>query len=210
MFFETLATRLSPTLKRIARKLNGHCSFMDDQDLFQEALLHLWTLFSSGDLAGKTDSYMLQGCYYHLRNYIRKTRDSAALLSLSVANADDGPNLERALMAPDISSFDEVEGGLQIEAIVESGMSQREKEVLCFSLEGMTTREIGLRLGVSHVSVVKTRNRIKKRYTGLCGIGDIAMAGRPGGKTRAMPPQNVKTGERSGRYPIGGNVHIGV
>jgi RNA polymerase sigma factor (sigma-70 family) len=183
MFFETLAARLSPTLKRITRKLNGHCSFIDDQDLFQEALLHLWTRFSSGDLTGKTDSYMLQGCYYHLRNYIRKNRDSAALLSLGLANADDGRNLEETLMAPDISFFDEVEGGLQVEAIIESGMSQREKEGLGFSLEGMTTREIGLRLGVSHVSVVKTRNRIKRRYIGLCGIGGIPMTGRYGGKT---------------------------
>jgi RNA polymerase sigma factor (sigma-70 family) len=165
--FETLVRRLSPTLKSIAHRLNGHLSYSDDQDLFQEGLLHLWTRFISGDLSDKTDSYILQGCYYHLRNYIRKTRDRGVLLSLSGGAEDDGPGLEESLVAQDMAPDGDVDGNLQVEEIVESGMSQREKEVLLFSLEGMTTREIGTRLGVSHVSVVKIRNRIKERYVRL-------------------------------------------
>lgn len=183
MSFEALLVRLSPTLKRITRRLNGHFSCIDDQDLFQEAVLHLWTCFTSGDLADKTDSYVLQGCYYHLKNYIRKAQDNEILVSLSGMSEDDGSNLEETLAADDVSLHDKVEGRLQMAAIVESGMSEREKDVLLFSLEGMTTREIGLRLGVSHVSVVKTRNKLKERYEKLNGIRGVHMAGQSVGNT---------------------------
>jgi DNA-directed RNA polymerase specialized sigma subunit len=48
-------------------------------------------------------------------------------------------------------------------------MSDREKKVLTFCLEGLTTREIGKQLGISHVSVVKIRNKLKGRYIELNG-----------------------------------------
>jgi RNA polymerase sigma factor (sigma-70 family) len=167
--FETLVRRLSPTLKRITCRMNGHFSFVDDQDLFQEALIHLWTHFASGELHDKTDSYMLQGCYFHLKNYIRKTQDPAVLLSLSHTADEEGPRPEEILDAQSLVSYDEVDGNLQIEAMAESGITQREKDVLLFCLEGMTTREIGKKLGISHVSVVKIRNRIREKYARLNG-----------------------------------------
>ena len=75
--------KLSPTLRRITHKLNGHFTFFDEDDLFQEALEHLWLAFQDGTLGDKTDSYVLQGCYFHLKNYIRKTMDKAKLTSLN-------------------------------------------------------------------------------------------------------------------------------
>jgi len=167
--FETLVRRLAPTLKRITCRLNGNFSFADDQDLFQEALIHLWTHFASGDLLDKTDSYMLQGCYFHLKNYIRKIQDPAALCALNQAADKEGPQLEDILDARSLDSYDEVEGNLQIEAMAGIGITQREKAVLRFCLEGMTTREIGKRLGISHVSVVKIRNSIREKYIRLNG-----------------------------------------
>ena len=170
MLFETLVDRLSPTLKRIPRKLNGHFTFTDDQDLFQEALIHLWSHFQSGNLDDKTDSYILQGCYFHLKNYIRKSQDTATILSLNTIMEEDGPYLEEVLVADDLASYDQVEAVLQIEAMADSGISQREREVLFFCLEGLTMREIGKKLGISHVSVVKIRNKIRERYEKLNGL----------------------------------------
>jgi RNA polymerase sigma factor (sigma-70 family) len=167
--FEALIAKLSPTLKRITCKLNGHFTFMDDQDLLQEALIHLWCDFQMGKLDDKTDSYILQGCYFHLKNYIRKTQDSAIMLSLNSIMEEDGPHLEELLIADDLASYDRVEALLQIEAMG-SGVSQRERDVLFFCLEGMTTREIGKKMGISHVSVVKIRNKIRERYQKLNGI----------------------------------------
>ena len=167
MSFEMLVKKLSPTLKRITGKLNGHFSFVDDQDLYQEALIHLWSHFKVGELDDKTDSYMLQGCYFHLKNYIRKTQDSAVLLSLNSIPDEDGPCFEEMLSAKALASYDEAEGNLQIEAVAGSGITQRERDVLFFCLEGMTTREIGKKLGISHVSVIKIRNKIREKYERL-------------------------------------------
>jgi RNA polymerase sigma factor (sigma-70 family) len=168
MYFETLVKRVSPKLKQITRKLNGHFSFMDDQDLFQEALLHLWVDYERGSVADKTDSYLLQGCYFHLKNYIRKMQDSAPVLSLSSIIDEDGAHLEEILLTSDPAPFEYAEGRLQIEAL-ENGMTEREKRVLALCIEGLTTREIGKQLGISHVSVVKIRNKLKGRYIELNG-----------------------------------------
>jgi RNA polymerase sigma factor (sigma-70 family) len=170
MSFEVLLRRLSPVLKRIAFKLNGHFTFMDHEDLFQEALVHLWTDHGAGKLDDKTDSYILQGCYYHLRNYIRKMQDNVVTISLNGIAEEEGSQVEEVLAVNSPASLDYIEGVLQIAALEASGITERERKVLFFSLEGMTTREIGKALGISHVSVVKMRNRIKERYERLNGI----------------------------------------
>ena len=54
--FEEMMGKLSPTLRRITHKLNGHFTFFDEDDLFQEALEHLWVAFENGTLGDKTDS----------------------------------------------------------------------------------------------------------------------------------------------------------
>jgi len=169
MSFGVLMKRISPTLHRITQKLNGHFTFMDHEDLFQEALLHLWTDFQAGALKDKTDSYLLQGCYYHLKNYIRKVQDGATLVSLDSMVDDETARLEEILEAEDVAAFDYVDGKMQVEALLESGLTPRERDVLGLSLEGMTTREIGQKLGISHVAVVKLRNKLKARYERLNG-----------------------------------------
>lgn len=75
MSFQELHQKLSPTIKRIAYRLNGHYRSFNHDDLYQEATIHLWSNFLKGKLSDKTDSYILQGCYFHLKNYIRKVND---------------------------------------------------------------------------------------------------------------------------------------
>jgi RNA polymerase sigma factor (sigma-70 family) len=169
MSFDVLIKRISPTLQRITQKLNGQFTFMDHDDLFQEAMLHLWIDFQNVRLHDKTDSYVLQGCFYHLKNYIRKVQDSATLVSLNTVVDEEAARLEEILEADEVAAFDYVDGKMQVEALLESGMTQRERDILALSLEGMTTREIGDKLGISHVSVVKVRNRIKDRWERLHG-----------------------------------------
>jgi RNA polymerase sigma factor (sigma-70 family) len=169
MSFDLLVKRISPTLQRITQKLNGHFTFMDHEDLFQEAMLHLWSDFLAGVVDDKTDSYLLQGCYYHLKNYIRKVEDKAPVVSLGSMVEDEAVRLEEILESEDITAFDYIDGKMQVEALLESGLAERERTVLALSMEGMTTREIGQQLGISHVAVVKVRNRLKARYEQLNG-----------------------------------------
>jgi RNA polymerase sigma factor (sigma-70 family) len=164
MTFDSLVTRISPTLKRITKRLNGHYSFFNDEDLFQEALTHLWIDYREGVLGDKTDSYILQGCYFYLRNYLRKVQDNVTVLSFNTPMGEDGVRLEESMAMDDGFSFDQLESRLQIEVVEEKYFTEREKDVLMLFLEGMSMREIGGRLGISHVMVLKIRNRIKDKY----------------------------------------------
>jgi len=165
MSFEILLKRISPTLKRITYKLNGHFSFFNDEDLYQEALIHLWLDFKEGKLSDKTDSYILQGCYFHLKNYIRKNYDKANLISLeNSANEEEALNLDNILSLEDPqSSFELIHCKMLIEKINNNGLTKREKEVFSLALEGLTTRETGSRLGISHVRVVKLKSKIRDK-----------------------------------------------
>jgi len=167
MCFDVLMKRISPTLRRITQRLNGHFTFMDHEDLFQEAALHLWADFQDGSLSNKTDSYLLQGCYYHLKNYIRKVQDKAPLVSLNSMTDEEAVRLEDILKDEDVAAFDYIDGKMQVEALFKTGVTQKERDVLALSMEGMTTREIGKKMGISHVAVVKVRNKLKSRYEQL-------------------------------------------
>lgn len=164
MSFEILVKRISPTIKRIAHKLNGHYTFFNDEDLYQEALMHLWIDFREGILGDKTDSYILQGCYFHLKNYIRKTQDNAVLVSLNSPVGEDGTVMEEILPADGINQLEYLESKMEVETAAKKYLTHREKEVLSCFLDGMSMREIGRKIGTSHVMVLKIRNRIKDRY----------------------------------------------
>lgn len=165
MCFDTLVHRISPTLKRITKRLNGHFSFFNDEDLYQEALTRLWIDYTEGTLGDKTDSYILQGCYFHLRNYLRKVQDNVTLVSFNTSSGEDGVKLEESMPVDDGIWYDQLESRLQLEVAERKYFTAREKEVLMFFLQGMSMREIGGRLGISHVMVLKIRNRIKEKYT---------------------------------------------
>jgi RNA polymerase sigma factor (sigma-70 family) len=174
MHFEEVVKRISPKLKGIAYKLNGRFSFFNEEDLYQEALIHLWLDFKQGKLSDKTDSYILQGCYFHIKNYIRKNYDRANLISLENMTNEEGKIFDLdnilSLEGPD-SCFELINCKMLIEKINNNGLTKREKEVFCLALEGLTTREIGSRLGISHVRVVKLKGRIKdkcRKYRDNC------------------------------------------
>ena len=166
--FEDVLKRISPILKRITYKLNGHSSFFNDDDLFQEAVLHLWQDFRAGKIEDKTDSYILQGCYFHLKNYLRKARPKANSVSMETIINEEGLELEDVLMPEDSgSSFDYLHNRLLVQDMRDNGLTPREKEVLSLFLDGLTVREIGARLGISHVRILKIKEHIKKKSTYL-------------------------------------------
>ena len=166
MKFEGLLNRISPKLKGITYRLKGHFGFLDELDLYQQALVHLWQEFKSGMLEDKTDSYILQGCYFHLKNHIRVVRNKAMLLSFESVLREGDSAWEEKLSLEDYNSrnyFQELNDKMLADTIRNNGLTSREKHVLSLCSEGLTTREIGRNISVSHVRVVKIMAEIRRK-----------------------------------------------
>jgi len=164
--FEGIIKKFSPGLRRITYRLNGHFTFFDHDDLYQEALEHLWLAYESGKISDKTDSYVLQGCYYHLKNYIRKTMDSVKLSSLDAMMEDGNIDINKYIADPNDHLLNDADESIIADDASKIHMSARERKILELSLAGFTLREIGLELGISHVMVVKLKKKMQSRFSG--------------------------------------------
>ena len=166
MSFKELHQKLSPTIKRIAYRLNGHYRSFNHDDLYQEATIHLWRNFLRGKLSDKTDSYILQDCYFHLKNYIRKVNERANIVSINaVLSMDEDATLENVLGGYWASEDcrEELHNKFLVQSIRDNGFNPKEKRLLVYFSQGLTTRDIGKRLGVSHVSVVKMMQKVRAK-----------------------------------------------
>jgi DNA-directed RNA polymerase specialized sigma subunit len=57
---------------------------------------------------------------------------------------------------------------LTIDEILSNGYSPMVKRVFALLLQGLTTREVGARVGVSHVRVVKLKQELIREYQKEC------------------------------------------
>ena len=168
MEFELIRTKIDSRLRAITHKLSRWSVLMSEDDLYQEALLHLWNRYQAGELEDKNESYIAQSCYFHLRNCLRTIEKKVSLRSLSEGNSDDGYELEDILsLTTQESSYEYIDARLVVDSLMNNGLTRREKEVCALFLEGLTVRQIGERLGISHVRVVKIKNNIKSKYSYL-------------------------------------------
>lgn len=169
MSFGEIVKRISPVLRKICHKLNGRFSYFDDNDLYQEALLHLWQDFSAGKLEGNTDSYILQGCYFYLKNYLRKAKDKTDLISIDASvDEENEVSLKDIMCIEEQTEFIEsLDRKMFLEKIRNNSLTKKEKKVLTLFLEGLTVREIGRRLSVSHVRVLKIKANIERKLNYL-------------------------------------------
>lgn len=163
--FETLIGRIAPKLRGIAHRMNGNFTYFSDEDLVQEALTHLWTDFNEGKAGDKTDSYILQGCYFHLKNYLRTNLDKVRPESLEAAIGDDETALAGSLGRPDPAPADAADESTFADIIRREGLGERELRIIALGREGKTLREIGAELGISHVMVLKVRKRLATRLS---------------------------------------------
>jgi len=166
MNFEELHKKLSPTIKRIAYRLNGRYRSFNHDDLYQEATIHLWSNFSKGKLSDKTSSYILQGCYFHLKNYIRKVNENPNTVSIDAAlSTNDEVTLEDVLgkywACPDCR--DQLHNKFLEQSIRDNDLNPKETKLLDYFSQGLTTRDIGKLLGVSHVSIAKMMQKVRTK-----------------------------------------------
>ena len=165
MLYNAILQRISSRLKAIAHKYTGYSMFIDSDDLFQEMSLHLWDRYQKGEIAGKNDSYLIQSCKFHILNYLRKNKSGVLLVSIDELMSEDGTTTLKDTIpdakAQPVSST--VSNEMQVEAIEDSGVSDKEKTIMTLLSEGHTVREIGKKLGISHVMVIKYKKKIAAR-----------------------------------------------
>jgi DNA-directed RNA polymerase specialized sigma24 family protein len=144
--FNGFLRQLSPKLKGIVFKLNRGFASLDGQDLFQEASLFLWEHFQSGDFSDKTESYILQGCYFHLQNFIRLSKDRFHRVRIETDTDDDSCYNELIVLTdggPE-EFLDGLNSKLLAEVICNNGLTDREKAFLPFFAQGLTAGRSGL------------------------------------------------------------------
>ncbi len=165
MEFGKLLERFSPNIKSLISKTTYLPQFIDKNDLFQEITIHLFERWKRGELEEKTDSYIIISCYFHLKNYLRKHKEKAKIISLNEPVGERGDTLEDLI--PDKKPlFDEkIDDAIFIQKLT---LTQREHDVARFLGEGYTLRDIGKKLGISHVMVLKIKEKIKGKFLSQC------------------------------------------
>jgi RNA polymerase sigma factor (sigma-70 family) len=128
------------------------------EDLMQEGLIHLWQV--QEQTPGQTKNWYLQNCRFHLLHYLALGRsiDSPKRRASQVHPQDESDSwLDRFetndTVVEDVSARDML-------AVMSKLLSGREMSVLQWFSEGVGTREIAKRLGISHPMVIKLRRKI--------------------------------------------------
>ena len=169
MKFEELVNTIKPKMKAIAHRLDGKYTMFSDEDLCQEALMHLWEKYNRGELGDKTLSFIIQGCSFDMRNYIRTHFRGVDRKSVS-ADApvnEDGDTLIDIISDDSRNDFGEELADRSFRSELGKRLNTREMSVFGMLLEEMTLREIGDRLGISHVMVGKIKKKIIAKYKTL-------------------------------------------
>jgi len=167
MEFEELYKRISPRLKRIASFYNRRGISFDGDDLYQEMARHLWNNFKNGVPEGLNDTYIIKGCEFHILNYMRKHREKAYKVSMEEPLNQNGDTLRESITSSSEGIDKIVDRKMLVDYIMNNGFTKREKDVFGILLKGYTVREAGKKLGISHVMVVKLKNRLIKAVTKL-------------------------------------------
>ncbi len=162
MDYHDLLNRLAPVLRRTARAMARPSAGVDADDLYQEGLIWLWEGHRKGAWAGRPDGWILGGARFHLMN--RRRREALRRRKEAPLGADPAADPSEA-----------IDRRLLVREMLDDGLLPDEKEALRLRYGGLTIREAGRRMGVSHVRVVQLQQSIRekwgRRYQEAEGIG---------------------------------------
>ena len=162
-----ILNKIKYQLKAIIYKLNIKYQYIDSDDLYQEAILYLWQQYNTGKLKNKNNSYILQGCYYYLKNHIRKyVKFKENQINYNFYYNTDKSKKEigegNKLNYPEPTSYD-LDEYLYYDEF-KKDLSFKEKALLNMRFRGLSSREIGKELGISHTMVSRMRRKIIDKY----------------------------------------------
>jgi DNA-directed RNA polymerase specialized sigma24 family protein len=169
------------------------------QDLMQECLLHLWKLETRKP--GRTRSWYLQGCRFHLQHCLVLGRSLDSLKRSGSANriVIDGDDEEPALHGHHTNGevFDAVSFG-DVVATLKREMKPRERQVLSGLADGMVLQEIASEFGMSYPTVLKYRRKLAA-LTARLGIAQPLCPLKQNGDTTSKCDALMKRAAARGR-----------
>ncbi|MEW5768613.1 MAG: sigma-70 family RNA polymerase sigma factor [bacterium] len=165
MEFGELVKKFSPRIRHLAAKSAPYIrGIIDKDDLFQEMLYHLWERWRKGELEGKNEAYIMGSCYFHLKNYLRRYKEKAKVVSLNEPLGEDGISLEELIVGQTPLFEEKVDDMLFIRQMKEKELTRREEEVAELLSQDYTVRAISQKLGISHVRVIQIKENIGKKF----------------------------------------------
>ncbi len=167
MTFGEVINRYDLKIKGIARKFSYIREYSDEDDLAQEMRLYLWEQYQSGRIEGNTDSYILQGCWFHVRNYLRVADNKVRVTSLDEpVNETESEDMTLKDVIEDTARplYDVLNWRMIYESINNNGLTIREKDVFRLRMQGYTMREAGGILHISGKRVFKLQDNIRRKW----------------------------------------------
>jgi DNA-directed RNA polymerase specialized sigma24 family protein len=131
------------------------------QDLTQECVIRLWRL--EGEQPGRTSSWYLQNCHFHLRHLVTLGR---SVDSLKRGNGSNRITIDGTGDQPDLGWYHtngevlEMVSARDIVSTLTRHLTPCESAVLRGLADGLNLREIALQLKLSYPTALKRRRRI--------------------------------------------------
>jgi RNA polymerase sigma factor (sigma-70 family) len=164
MKFEEFIKELNSKIYAIALNISKIDRNIEVTDIVQEMHLHLWAKWKNNDTKGYTNSYLLQSCWFYIKNFLRKYETNSKYISLDDPFNDDEYNFMIDFISEDADSVSELsEYNFMVDKIKTCGLTEREKDVFDLLLMGYTLREIGSILKISNVRVSKIQSNLRKK-----------------------------------------------
>src|SRR5262245_38872538 len=153
-------------LLRVVHKMTADAYLK--KDLVQEALIQLWRL--QKQCPGQHPSWYLQSCQFHLQNVLRKGRSIDSWKrrhkQLQVLAPDSDDSDEQSDPTQLLSHANSSEGSFSavcardLMASLSKWLEPVDQLILEHLADGLSVREIGAKLNLSHTTVVNRRRKI--------------------------------------------------
>jgi len=154
MIYEQRHTR--GLLRGIVRRLTTERGL--EEDLIQEAIIHLW--LREREKPGQSRSWYIQSCRLHLQNFLRRGRSVDDGKRRHVAGPPIAVEPQEDLEARVDDTLLSLVCARDLVAELSKWLTPVEKQILSLAHDGLSSREIGERLDLSHTSILRRQRNI--------------------------------------------------
>src|ERR1041385_3446046 len=151
--------QMREALSRMVARVTSDASLRED--LFQEALIHLW--LQESRTPGQTRSWYLQSCKFRVRHFLAAGRSVDALKrrrgDVTAEFSESEVNGHESVFESDNSLLGQVSAH-EIISLVSRRLRPRARAVLGCLADGLGARDIARELKISHPAVIKHRRAI--------------------------------------------------